>query len=105
MAALCDIFGNRVIRFLIHFEFKSDCLDVLSGLRGFSRSFMKNIPVLSNAFDVEADITLRTLAKAINVKEMRLAYQEQIAGIQSKSRTSRTRACSGRKCQYGSMLR
>ena len=52
-------FGNSLIRGLINTLFGSNLKDILSGYRAFSRrAHVKNYPILSRGFDIEAEMTL-----------------------------------------------
>ena len=80
-------FGNRLIRHLINLQAGATCVDVLSGYRVFSRVFVETIPVLSDGFEIEAEITLRALARDFSIAEIPVEYKERITGSESKLRT------------------
>jgi|TARA_B100000959_G_scaffold283383_1_gene352145 glycosyltransferase involved in cell wall biosynthesis len=80
-------FGNRLIRWLINQLYKSDCKDILSGYRVFSRYFVENIPVMSEGFEIETEITLHALDKKIDFQEVPINYKERVLGSESKLNT------------------
>ena len=55
--------GNRLVRKLINSIFESDIKDIMSGYRAFSRGFVKNMPVMSDGFEIETEMTIHTLDK------------------------------------------
>lgn len=80
-------FGNALIRKLINLFFSASLNDILSGYRGFSRRFVKNFPVLSRGFAIEAEITLHALDKNFSVVEIPVEYHDRPVGSCSKLRT------------------
>lgn len=80
-------FGNRLVRYLINKLYKSDCKDILSGYRAFSRHFVDNFPVMSDGFEIETEITLHALDKKINFMEIPINYKEREKGSESKLNT------------------
>lgn len=80
-------FGNRLIRWLINWQYRTDCKDILSGYRVFSRFFVDNFPVLSEGFEIETEITLHTLDKKIDFLEIPIDYKEREEGSESKLNT------------------
>lgn len=55
--------GNRTVRGLINFLFKSNVRDIMTGYRAFSRLFVKSFPVLSKGFEIETEMTIHALDK------------------------------------------
>ena len=80
-------FGNSLIRFLINFLFRSSLHDILSGYRVFSRRFVKNYPILSRGFDIEAEMTLHALDKGFRIVEVPICYKDRPQGSVSKLNT------------------
>ncbi len=80
-------FGNRLIRWLINKQYRTDCKDILSGYRVFSRFFVSNFPVMSDGFEIETELTLHTLDKKIDLIEIPINYKERPAGSESKLNT------------------
>ena len=62
--------GNRLVRKLINSIFESDIKDIMSGYRAFSRGFVKNMPVMSDGFEIETEMTIHTLDKKYELKEI-----------------------------------
>ncbi|MDD3429227.1 MAG: glycosyltransferase family 2 protein [Oscillospiraceae bacterium] len=82
-------FGNRVVRGLINFIFQSDVNDIMTGCRAFSYKFVKGFPVLSKGFEIETEMTIHALDKAMLLKESPIAYRDRPAGSESKLNTFR----------------
>ena len=80
-------FGNRLVRWLISKLYRTECKDILSGYRVFSRAFVDNFPVMSDGFEIETELTLHTLDKKIAFKEISVGYKERPLGGESKLNT------------------
>jgi len=79
--------GNRLVRHLINKLFGATCHDILSGYRVFNRFFICNIPILSQGFEIETEITLHALDKGFRVIELPVDYRKRVAGSDSKLAT------------------
>ena len=82
-------FGNRIVRSLINILFRSNLKDIMSGYRAFSRSYVKNIPIISKGFEIETEMTIHALDKNFLVKEIPITYRDRIDGSESKLNTYR----------------
>lgn len=51
-------FGNSLVKGLINFLFKSDLNDIMTGYRSFSKKFVKCMPVMSDGFQIETEMTI-----------------------------------------------
>lgn len=81
--------GNRLVRFLINWLFKSNIRDIMTGYRAFSRHFVKNFPVLSKQFELETEMTIYALSRNFAIKELPIEYRDRPAGGVSKLNTFR----------------
>lgn len=79
--------GNKLVSGLISFIFQTKVIDVMSGYRVFSWNFVKSIPLMSEGFDIETEMTLQTLAKGYRLKEISINYGERPEGSLSKLST------------------
>lgn len=77
-------FGNRVILFLLNFSFRAHLKDILSGYRVMNRDYVKSIPLLSEGFEIETEMTLQALERGFRVKEISIQYRARPAGSESK---------------------
>ncbi len=80
-------FGNKLVRFLINFLFKSNVHDIMTGYRAFSFSFVKTFPVLSKGFEIETEMTIHALDKNFLIKEIPIEYRDRSVGSVSKLNT------------------
>ena len=80
-------FGNILVRNLVNYCFKSDLKDIMTGFRVFSRRFAGVVPILSDGFEVETEMTIRSLARRISIAEVPIAYKDRPEGSVSKLRT------------------
>lgn len=85
--------GHRTGNFLLT-RFLADTFgrgfeDILSGYRVFSRRFVKTIPVLSDGFEIETELSVHALELSIPVAEMQTPYFSRPAGSHSKLNTWR----------------
>ena len=79
--------GNRVVRGLINYLFKSNVRDIMTGYRAFSYRFVKSFPVLSKGFEIETEMTIHALDKNLNLKEIPVTYRDRPEGSVSKLNT------------------
>ena len=59
----------------------------MSGLRAFSRSFVKSFPAVSEGFQVETEMAIYSLKRNIPVKEIVIPYRDRPEGSVSKLNT------------------
>ncbi len=79
--------GNKLVRSLINKLFKSNVKDIMTGYRAFSRSFVKNFPVLSKGFEIETEMTIHALDKNFLLREIPISYRDRPTGSESKLNT------------------
>ena len=79
--------GNRLVRGLINFIYKSDIRDVMTGYRAFSYNFVKTFPVLSKGFEIETEMTIHSLDKNLLTKNVIIEYRDRPTGSESKLST------------------
>lgn len=80
-------FGNRLVINLINKLFNANLNDVMSGYRGFTKNYVKNLPILSTGFELETEMTLNTLENNFRIMEIPIQYQERPEGSFSKLNT------------------
>ena len=83
------VFGNNLVKSLVNWIFHSNLADIMSGYRGFTREFVETIPVLSSGFEVETELTIRTLDYGFVIQEIPVPYRERPEGSFSKLNTFR----------------
>jgi glycosyltransferase involved in cell wall biosynthesis len=80
-------FGNLLVRKLINKLFSNNVKDIMTGYRAFSRTFVKNFPVLSKGFEIETEMTIHALDKNFLIKEIPINYKDRPEGSVSKLNT------------------
>ena len=80
-------FGNNLVKNLINRMFRADLKDIMSGYRVFNKKFVKNIPINSDGFEVETEMTLHALDKKFLIKEIPIEYRDRPDGSISKLNT------------------
>ncbi len=80
-------FGNYLVKNSINRLFGSNLKDIMTGYRAFNRTFVKNMPVLSQGFEIETEITLYALDKLFIIKEIPVTYRDRPNGSRSKIST------------------
>jgi len=79
--------GNSMVRTLINKLFSSDINDIMTGYRSFSKEFVKSMPVLSEGFEIETEISIHALDKNFLIKELPIDYRDRPEGSFSKLNT------------------
>jgi glycosyltransferase involved in cell wall biosynthesis len=79
--------GNQLVSFLVNRLYGSELKDVMSGYRAFTRSFVKNYPILVDGFQIETDLTLHALDKRFRIMEVPVNYVDRPQGSESKLST------------------
>jgi glycosyltransferase involved in cell wall biosynthesis len=80
-------FGNRLIRKIINLIFHTRLNDIFSGYRVLNKRFAKNMPILTNNFEVETEMTISALIYKFRIKEIPINYKKRISGSISKLNT------------------
>jgi glycosyltransferase involved in cell wall biosynthesis len=86
---LLHLFGNRMLTGIVNWVFNTNLDDMLSGYRGLTRELAKSLAILSKGFDVETELTIRTLDGGFVILEIPLPYRDRPLGSLSKLRTFR----------------
>lgn len=79
--------GNILVRKMINTLFKADVTDIMTGLRGFSREFVKSFPVISKGFEIETEMTIFALDANFQILEIPIDYRDRPEGSESKLNT------------------
>ncbi|MDR2175082.1 MAG: glycosyltransferase family 2 protein [Synergistaceae bacterium] len=79
--------GNSLVRRLVNFCFSSNITDIMTGYRALSKRFAQNIPILSDGFEVETEMTIRCLDRKLPVLEIPIIYRDRPQGSHSKLKT------------------
>ena len=77
-------FGNRLMTWTLNTLFKRSFEDILSGYRAFSRHFIENVPLISQKFEVETELTIQAVEHNVSVKEIPIRFRNRPQGSFSK---------------------
>lgn len=80
-------FGNNLVRWLINTLFHSNVHDIMTGYRAYSRKFVKCMPVMSDGFQIETEMTVFALVYKMNIVEVPITYRDRPEGSVSKLNT------------------
>lgn len=80
-------FGNNLVRFLIKLLYGYSFNDVMTGYRGFTRTFVKTMPIMSEGFQIETEISIHAVDKRWRVKDIPIVYRDRPEGSESKLST------------------
>lgn len=80
-------FGNVLVRTLVNLFHHGRVHDVMTGYRAMSRRFVKELPTLSEGFQIETEMTVFALKHKYSIKEIPIEYRDRPEGSQSKLNT------------------
>lgn len=80
-------FGNNLVRFLIKAIYGYAFEDVMTGYRAFNRVFVKTMPVLSEGFQIETEISIHAVDKRWRIADVPIDYRDRPEGSYSKLST------------------
>lgn len=81
--------GNNLVQGLIGLLFKNEIKDIMTGYRAFNRFFVKTMPVMSDGFQIETEMSIHALDKKFRLKEIPIEYRDRPDGSESKLNTFR----------------
>ena len=79
--------GNNLVQGLIGLLFKNEIKDIMTGYRAFNRFFVKTMPVMSEGFQIETEMSIHALDKKFRLKEIPIEYRDRPDGSESKLNT------------------
>lgn len=80
-------FGNVLMTRLVHLFFGRETADMLSGLRVFSKRFVKSFPANSYGFEIETELTVHAVSLRLPMADFTTPYYARPAGSFSKLST------------------
>jgi glycosyltransferase involved in cell wall biosynthesis len=83
---LLNRIGNLVYRFLLNAVFRVEVTDLLSGYRAMSRGLVKSLPLFSQGFETETELTIKCLARRYRIVEVPVDLVARPEGSVSKIR-------------------
>jgi glycosyltransferase involved in cell wall biosynthesis len=79
-------FGNQLFLSALNTTFKVKITDMLSGYRGFSRRFVKSLPLFGGGFEIETELTIKALERGYRIVEVPVNLTPRPEGSFSKIR-------------------
>jgi len=76
--------ANRVLAIFIESIFRTPVGDLFSGFRLFTKPFYQNIPVLATGFEIETELTLQTIEKGFEQRNVEIRFHSRPEGSFSK---------------------
>lgn len=80
-------FGNDLVRWLVNHLYGVRVNDVMTGYRGFNRTFAKTYPVIAEGFEIETEMTIHCVDKHWRLLEAPIDYRDRPEGSYSKLNT------------------
>ncbi|MGI6046309.1 MAG: glycosyltransferase family 2 protein [Eggerthellaceae bacterium] len=80
-------FGNNLVRTLIKWIYKFEYSDVMTGYRSFNEVFAKTMPILSEGFEIETELSIHAVDKQWRIAEVPIDYRDRPEGSESKLST------------------
>jgi glycosyltransferase involved in cell wall biosynthesis len=79
--------GNRLVRSIINRIFHSDVKDIMTGYRAMSRRLVETLPLLSEGFEIETEMTIMALDSGLDIQHIPVQYRYRPDGSVSKLNT------------------
>jgi glycosyltransferase involved in cell wall biosynthesis len=76
--------GNEFFRRVINLIFRTSLTDILSGYRCMNRRLVKSLPLFVKGFEVEAEITIKSLERGFRLVEVPVNLRSRVEGSASK---------------------
>lgn len=80
-------FGNNLVRRLIKVLYGFDFKDVMTGMRAFNKIFVKTMPVTTQSFEIETELSIHAVDKRWRIVEIPIDYRDRPEGSTSKLST------------------
>ncbi len=80
-------FGNNLVKGLINKLFKNNINDIMTGYRAYSKKYVKCMPIMSDGFQIETEMTIFSLVYGMKIKQIPIVYRDRPEGSYSKLST------------------
>ena len=80
-------FGNNLVRWLIKMLYGYEFDDVMTGYRTFNNVFAKTLPIISDGFDLETEMSIHAIDKNWRITHVPVMYRDRPEGSTSKLST------------------
>ncbi|MEM0351306.1 MAG: S-layer glycoprotein N-glycosyltransferase AglJ [Archaeoglobaceae archaeon] len=72
-----NLLGNKLLNAFFRFAYGVNLNDILSGYRALKKDVYKSIEIRKTGFEVEAEMTVETLAKGFRILEVPINYKKR----------------------------
>lgn len=79
--------GNKILTTLLNRIFNVRLVDILSGYRVISKKLVDNLILLAEGFEIETELTIRSLQERFRIVEIPVDYRNRPTGSESKLST------------------
>ncbi|MFH1943102.1 MAG: glycosyltransferase [bacterium] len=79
--------GNSILTMILNRIFKVKLKDILSGYRVMSRKLVEHLILLAEGFEIETELTIRSLQERFHIVEIPVDYRRRPEGSDSKLST------------------
>ena len=80
-------FGNVLVRAMIKWIYGYEYSDVMTGYRAMSKPFIKTLPVLSEGFQIETELSIHAVDRRWRIQSVPVDYRDRPQGSISKLNT------------------
>ena len=80
-------FGNDLVRTMIKWIYGYGFEDVMTGYRAMARPFVKTVPVLSEGFQIETELSIHAVDRRWRIVDVPVEYRDRPEGSVSKLNT------------------
>ena len=77
-------FGNNLVRAMIKWIYGYSFEDVMTGYRAMNQPFVKTLPVLSEGFQIETELSIHAVDHRWRIRDVPVEYRDRPAGSESK---------------------
>lgn len=81
---LINKLGNKIFLAVFNFLFKKKTTDLLTGYRAFTKEVVKSLPLLSNGFEIETELTAKCIERNYRILEIPVILRARPNGSKSK---------------------
>jgi len=72
-----NLIGNKILNLLFRTVYGVELYDILSGYRALKREVYKSVELRKSGFEVEAELTVETIAKGFRIVEVPIRYRRR----------------------------
>lgn len=86
---ILNLIGNKIFLMILNAIFRVKVTDLLTGYRAFNKIIAKSLPLISRGFEIETELTVKSLERRYRIQEIPITLSARPAGSKSKIRIFR----------------